>query len=109
VFICRAILALLISVAMLVAQAPASAAHCASSGDDAHDCCKKQQPCESSSHKDKCGSHTCAMQCCRVIPAPPDAVEALLARTLTHQVADVPPPALHSLIEPEAIYHPPRA
>src|SRR5690242_20001523 len=105
------ILVLLISVAMVVSVAPGNpserpakpGAHAT-----AHDCCKNHKAPEPKENKN-CKGGPCAMQCCRVVPLQADAAPQLVA--VSSLVIDVvsPPLSVHSLTEPQAIFHPPRA
>jgi hypothetical protein len=71
-----------------------------------HDCCKKNsQPAPA---KKACHNGLCAMQCCRMIPAPVDSAPELSGHRALVEVAIVSPTVLHSLADPEAIFHPPR-
>ena len=48
------------------------------------------------------------MQCCRLIPAPVDAAPELQQTDEAVEIAIVQPVSFHSLIDPEAIFHPPK-
>src|SRR3954454_9151987 len=108
--ISRIIFALAVSVAIVASLAPSThvmaAAAPAASKADPHACCKKDQQ-HPKKHSDSCDGKPCAMQCCRIIPAPADAAPRLVGRMTLVAVADILPSVLHSLTDPQAVFHPP--
>src|SRR5688500_3893953 len=107
VLIGRAIFGILLSVAMLVAAAPVSHAKQSVASPKLHDCCEKEKSQQPAPKKD-CSGGACAMQCCRLIPAPAENVPQLSGRVAVVETVIIVPNVLHSLIDPQAIFHPPR-
>jgi hypothetical protein len=116
----RVIFAALMCVGLIVSLAPARPAPAAPAERDAHACCKKELKTTDGSddsndsgarHQDKCcGGTGCAMLCCRLIPAQADSIPPLAGQVrVTIPLAVVPPATLHSLTDPDTIFHPPRA
>jgi hypothetical protein len=77
--------------------------------EQATQCCKNHAPAQSIPKKDCDGGGNCPMHCCRIHSAPADAAPELVERTRVVPFNVFSPMALHSLTDPEAIFHPPRA
>src|SRR5689334_9473852 len=101
----RIMVAAFLSLAMVVSLAPGNPRERASARNTAHQCCHKNTP----TQKNKCDGGPCTMACCRVIPVPPEYVAELTLGTESVEILDSALPVFHSLIDPEAIFHPPRA
>jgi hypothetical protein len=103
----RIILGVMLSVALLVSLAPGNPSERPVTSQKAHACCHKDK--DSAPAKNKCDGGPCTMQCCRIIPAQGDAVPALEDCTPLVEIVIAVPTSLHSLTDPQAIFHPPRA
>lgn len=90
---------------MLVSLTPGSPPTIESDG---HACCKSDPDSRHAPKKNDCGGGPSAMPCCRIIPAVVDTAPELIGQTFVIQAAAAAPASLHSLSEPEAIFHPPR-
>ena len=102
----RIILASLLTMAMLASLTPGSPPR-PHEGSSASKCCKKSDSPTAPAEK-ACDGGRCAMQCCRLIPAPVDAAPELQQTDEAVEIAIVQPVSFHSLIDPEAIFHPPK-
>jgi hypothetical protein len=79
-------------------------------GKAAHDCCKdKTQSSKSTPGPERCHGGMCGMACCRIVGTTVDARPVLTRSTPLLERIVVLPATLHSLAEPQAIFHPPRA
>ncbi len=106
----RSILAVVLGIALLASLTPVHAFMTPAKADDGHACCKKDAtPEQQQAPKKCCDDGSCAMQCCRVIPATIEIVPGLVGCTSVVELTMVRPADLHSLTEPQAIFHPPRA
>jgi hypothetical protein len=76
----------------------------------AHDCCKgKPHSSQPAPGPERCHGGMCGMACCRIVGTTGDARPVLTRSTPLVEHAVVLPATLHSLSEPQAIFHPPRA
>jgi hypothetical protein len=106
----RTIFGIVLSLGFLVSLAPGNPSERplpSTPASDAHACCHKDK--QPASKPQKCDGGPCSMQCCRIIPVQADSVPQLIGRTALVEVAVVVPASLHSLTDPQAIFHPPRA
>jgi hypothetical protein len=102
----RIMIAAALSLAMVVSLAPGNPRERASARQVTRQCCKTHS--NSGPQKGKCDGGPCAMACCRVIPVPPDSAAKMTLGAGVVEIVDCAPPVFHSLIDPEAIFHPPR-
>jgi hypothetical protein len=101
----RPILALFTCLALLISLAPGGAAPLA----QADPCCAGE-PSGSDDHPNGCDSATCIGGCCRITSIKAEAVGALdRCIEAALDTTAVAPARRCSLIDPEAIFHPPRA
>ena len=81
---------------------------------ESHSCCTKYKAPHQSTpapdhKKNPCdGSNTCSMECCRIIPVAPDSLPDLASRAAVAEVR-VHIVEIHSLTDPDTLFHPPRA
>ena len=99
------IFALFMCLALLISLAPAGAAPLT----QAEPCCAGE-PAGGDDHPRGCDSATCIGACCRIASIKPDALPPLdRCIEVALDTPAVAPATLHSLIDPDAIFHPPRA
>src|SRR5687768_15242729 len=78
---------------------------------DAHGCCTTDESGSTPANTPKndcCRGGQCALQCCRIIPATIDSLPPVVVTDHVIETAAVRPIPFHSLIDPEAIFHPPK-
>ena len=101
----RIISALVLCLALVVSPAVAGFAPAA----PADGCCGEERS-GGEAPRNECDSRTCVLPCCRPVPAQPDAISPLLRSTaLVLDAPTLPTAQLDSVIDREAIFHPPRA
>jgi hypothetical protein len=104
------ILAIMLTLANAWAMA-APASMMESSRHDAHACCRKDKPTpepqQDQREKSPC-SGQCLMACCRMPVTQADPAPRLVAETAVVRVEPTARVALHTLTDPDPIFHPPR-
>ena len=107
----RVIFALAVCLSMIVTAAPATPSMSPVADSVEHACCQHQKPATPAPENSKKPCHTtsCAMQCCRLLPAQADTRPMLEPTFQVVRAEPLPLVTMHTLTDPPAIFHPPNA